>query len=453
MSISPAGTDAGDNARRRAHVYRAVWRWHFYAGLFSLPFLILLAVTGGLYLFKDEVELARHADLLTVAAPETPKPWSALTAAALSAQPGQAAKLVLPATPTRSLEVQIDDAAGTRRSVYVDPGTGAVLGTIPTDEKLMQVVRRLHSLAFFGDIPNRVIEIVGGWAVILVVTGIYLWWPRGGNALRIRGTPGGRLFWRDLHAVTGLFASGFILFLAVTGMPWSGIFGDLLNRGVTAAGQGYPLYLWDATPTSTVPLGADGPVAWTLEQSPVPRSAPAPASAAATPIGIDRAVSIAVAAGIAPGFTLVLPKAPEGVYTATIFPDDITLQRAIHIDQYSGAVIANIGFADYGVGARTIEFGTNIHVGQEFGPLNQMLMLFACVAILGLSVSALVMWWKRRPAGSLAVPPLPGARALAGVSLIVFALALIFPLTAASLVVVAILDALFHLPALRARAA
>lgn len=34
-------------ADRAASFYRAVWRWHFYAGLMTLPFLILLAVTGG----------------------------------------------------------------------------------------------------------------------------------------------------------------------------------------------------------------------------------------------------------------------------------------------------------------------------------------------------------------------------------------------------------------------
>jgi uncharacterized iron-regulated membrane protein len=32
-------------------LYGAVWRWHFLAGLFALPFLLNLAVTGGLYLF------------------------------------------------------------------------------------------------------------------------------------------------------------------------------------------------------------------------------------------------------------------------------------------------------------------------------------------------------------------------------------------------------------------
>lgn len=45
------------------NLYRAVWRWHFYAGLFVLPFLISLAVTGALYLFRDEFDNFIHSDL------------------------------------------------------------------------------------------------------------------------------------------------------------------------------------------------------------------------------------------------------------------------------------------------------------------------------------------------------------------------------------------------------
>jgi hypothetical protein len=41
------------SSRDASDLYRAVWRWHFYAGLIAIPFLISLAVTGGLYLFKD----------------------------------------------------------------------------------------------------------------------------------------------------------------------------------------------------------------------------------------------------------------------------------------------------------------------------------------------------------------------------------------------------------------
>ncbi|WP_313769995.1 PepSY domain-containing protein [Parageobacillus genomosp. 1] len=32
-------------------LYRAVWRWHFYAGIVFAPFVILLAITGIIYLF------------------------------------------------------------------------------------------------------------------------------------------------------------------------------------------------------------------------------------------------------------------------------------------------------------------------------------------------------------------------------------------------------------------
>ena len=37
-------------------LYRALWRWHFYAGLLCVPFVVLLAITGSIYLFKPQVE-------------------------------------------------------------------------------------------------------------------------------------------------------------------------------------------------------------------------------------------------------------------------------------------------------------------------------------------------------------------------------------------------------------
>ena len=36
--------------------YRTVWRWHFYAGLFCIPFVLWLSLTGTIYLFKPQVE-------------------------------------------------------------------------------------------------------------------------------------------------------------------------------------------------------------------------------------------------------------------------------------------------------------------------------------------------------------------------------------------------------------
>jgi uncharacterized iron-regulated membrane protein len=46
-----AGAGSGEPS-----LYRRVWRWHVHAGLVCLPFLVLLALTGGLCLFKDAIE-------------------------------------------------------------------------------------------------------------------------------------------------------------------------------------------------------------------------------------------------------------------------------------------------------------------------------------------------------------------------------------------------------------
>ena len=86
--------DAAVAARSPSDLYRAVWRWHFYAGLLVLPFLITLAVTGALYLFRDEIDGLVYADLKHVAIQENTAVAapSAMVTAALAAYPGTAVK-------------------------------------------------------------------------------------------------------------------------------------------------------------------------------------------------------------------------------------------------------------------------------------------------------------------------------------------------------------------------
>ena len=48
MASSP---DCTAPARAAPPFYNLAWRWHFYAGLFVIPFMILLSITGIIYLF------------------------------------------------------------------------------------------------------------------------------------------------------------------------------------------------------------------------------------------------------------------------------------------------------------------------------------------------------------------------------------------------------------------
>ena len=47
-------------------LYRLVWKWHFLASLYVLPFLLMLSLTGGIYLYKPQIEAWFYADAFNV---------------------------------------------------------------------------------------------------------------------------------------------------------------------------------------------------------------------------------------------------------------------------------------------------------------------------------------------------------------------------------------------------
>lgn len=432
--------------------YRAIWRWHFYAGLLAVPFMILLAVTGSLYLFRDEIDHTAFASRTVVTEEATPQQApSALIARAQTLYPDALVKAYRPpVSPTASARVTFATDAGAAY-VFLNPYTGAVLDTMLKTQEFNEVVRKLHSLEYFGAYANRVIEAMAGFAIILVVSGLYLWWPRRqtGGVLTVRGTPSRRVFWRDTHAVTGAIAGGFIAFLALSGLPWSSFWGGKLTELTVATGTGYPAALWDNVPTSSEHAQhAMQTVGWTMEASPMPTSH----HAMDAPLGIDRIVEIAWARGMAPGYEVTFPADATGVFTAAVYPDDLAQVRTIHIDQFNGQPLVDIGYADYGPVAKVTEFAINVHMGQEFGLLNQLLMLATCLAIILSSVAAVVMWLKRRPSGRLGVPPYPTSRRVYGV---LWGMALVFgvlfPLSGLLIIAMIAIDVLLirRVPALK----
>lgn len=454
---------------RASSLYRAMWRWHFFAGLLTLPFLLWLAVTGGAYLFKDEINHLIYRDIMDVAVREAPLLSPGQIAARVEiATGGQVLQVAIGTEPGRAIPVTIRSKSREAMEVFADPYDGAVKDSIPYGG-VMYVVKKLHSLLWFGYWPSLLIEISAGWAMILVASGIYLWWPRGvaGGVVTVRATPKARMFWRDLHAVTGIFAGAVIFFLALTGMPWSKFWGDRVQHWNTQAGLGSP-----RPPAPVVrdwqfkrgPLrlpgepklgedledheGHDGAsehrhhavtadVPWALEKSTPPKSEPSTRA----PIGLDKANEIAAAAGLRPPYTLAPPVSPKGVYFASFRPGHVEDTRLLYIDQYSGKIIADLGYAQYGAGARAIEWGIATHQGMEYGAFNRYLMLAGCLALALLAISAPVMWWKRRPSGALAIPPAPANPKVArGVALIMLVAGATFPLTGVTMIAALLIE-------------
>lgn len=429
---------------RAPDLYRAVWRWHFYAGLLCLPFLILLSVTGGIYLFRYQLDPVIHRHLMQVEGRsegmQAPQAW---LDAAKASQPGTPFRVIPPPASDRSAEIGIKTPEGARTVVYVDPYTSTVLGSLSDKGTAMWFVRQLHSLAYAGTFARALIEIAGGWTILLVGTGIYLWWPRSastGGVVSVRGRPQQRVFWRDLHAVTGLFVGSILLFLAVTGMPWSVFWGSYANQWANGSNFGYPAGVRVGLPMSDEHLGHMTPTNWTLQQARVPESPMPPMTSS---IGLDGAVAAFNKLGLDPGYAIALPGGPRGVYSGSVYPNDLAKQRVVHLDQYTGRPLLDMSYADYGPLGRALEWGINVHMGQQWGWLNQVVLLAACFATVLLSVSAGVMWWKRRPSGTFGVPPMPdNPRALRGLLIIVAIGGVLFPLVGASFVLLLAVDLL-----------
>ena len=435
-------------------LYAAFWRWHFYAGLLILPVLMLMALTGGVYLFRGEIDDLVYRPLMVVeggAGATSPQAW---VDAANRVEGGRVVQLVPPATTTRSARLVVEAPDGARRDVFVDPHGARVLGDIPSGG-VMQVIKRLHSLDLAGPVANMLVEVVAGWAIVMVATGAFLWWPRGqaGGVITLRGSPDKRLFWRDLHAVTGMFAAAVILFLAVTGMPWSQVWGAQVRNLTNEAGWGAPrppagAEAWRPAGHKAHAADAD-PVPWSLQGMDMsrPHRGHQPPS-----VSVNEMVARVEAAGMSRPYVLSIPKTPGKAWSAARIAKRAEDTRTLYLDGATGAVIADIRYGQYGPAAKAIQWGIAVHQGEQFGPLNRYIMLLGCVSVWLLGVSAIIMWWKRRPKGRLAAPPRPTERrAYWGLAAVLTPLALLYPLVGASLLLVLTLDLLIRRIALATR--
>nr|WP_198148087.1 PepSY domain-containing protein [Elstera litoralis] len=164
--------------------YATAWRWHFYAGLYVAPFLIMLAVTGLLMLWSS-VLVGRDGEKRYAVAPQSTN--VAVSAQAATAEAavsgGQAVQYIAPRTADQPAVFRVNGAGGPQM-VAVDPYTGAMLGHWDRRSGVYDLANKIHGTLFLGDVGDVLIEVAAGFGIVLIVTGVYMAWPRGGQSFR-----------------------------------------------------------------------------------------------------------------------------------------------------------------------------------------------------------------------------------------------------------------------------
>jgi uncharacterized iron-regulated membrane protein len=458
MTDTTQGVDTPAAGNAASKLYFAVWRWHFYAGLYVIPFLCMLAITGLIMLWISVLS-GIGDEKMTVTPTGTPLAVSALQAAAEAAVPGaKATQYVAPLSPEHvaTFAVATDEAS---TGVTLNPYTAEVLNTFPWRAGWYDFATEIHGTLLIGNTGDWLIEAAASLGLLLCVTGIYMHWPRNGTTwaktLRPQTAAKGRALWKSLHGVVGLWVSLILVVFLISGLSWAGIWGSKFVQ----AWSTFPAEKWDNVPLSddthaSMNHGAAKEVPWGLEQTPLPESGSLAGVTAITgPVSTDTVAAFADSLGFVYRYQIMLPKDGVGVWTIahdSMSNDgpDPAADRTIHIDQYTGNVLADVRYADYSAYAKAMAWGIAFHEG-DLGVWNIALNTLFCLSVIFLSLSGLVMWWKRRPAGAarLAAPPRPAEVPYAkGAILITLALSLAFPMLGLTLLAVIAIDLIVLTP-------
>jgi uncharacterized iron-regulated membrane protein len=281
----------------------------------------------------------------------------------------------------------------------------------------------IHAELLAGRTGSILIELAASWAIIMLGTGLYLWWPREGSGiagvLYPRLNAGRRVFWRDLHAVAGIWVSTFAMFLLITALPWTTVWGAGLSK--TRALLTPDKQEWALSPTDEH----------------AQHRAEAAAAAVITPVTLDDIVKRVAPLALDPPVRVYLPNERTPFWRVRAETQNRPRVRELELDARSGELLRDKGFADKATIDRVIGVGIAAHEGQLFGVANQLLGLFTALGLITTCISAVVMWWRRRPEGSFGVPaPLvEGFRIPAPLIALIVCAGVLLPVLGASLLI------------------
>lgn len=393
-----------------------LWKWHFIAGLVSLPIVILLAITGGIYLFKDSYEAPKQESIKVIKVEGSPisfqEQWD-LVKANSKKQPNS---MVIPSETNQATEF-ISGRFGHKKSVFVNPYKAEISGVISPKDSEMHTVRKLHGELLLGKFGTKIVELIASWLIVLIITGVYVFWPSKKSGLKslftIRVKQGKRILFRDLHTVLGFWISVLLLMTLAGGMPWTDVFGGNFKTLQKFTNTGFPK-TWDGHGLTSEIKG--------------------------DAIVLDNMVAKANTMELKGKTSIGLPKNKTGVYTIFNETFDLDAQKRFYFDQYSGKQIMQHNWEDVGLLMRGRMWFMAFHQGQ-FGLWNWIVMLGVAVLLACISIAALVSYLKRKQKGQWGTPKVPAKfRVGYGVIGIIVILGIVFPLFGASALLIVFVE-------------
>lgn len=262
-------------------------------------------------------------------------------------------------------------------SIYVDPYSGKILGIYNEKTDFFNIIKMLHwSLLLDAEIGQQII----GWGtftfVIMLLTGLVLWWPKNKAARKQRFS----FKWKettqwkrknyDIHNIFGFYILSIGLVIAFTGMVWAFTWFQAI---VYVAGSG----------TTTPPDIKQGK-SIVMKESKI--------SAIDTAFVISKAKHKS-----ADAFQLSPAADSTGVINSYIQQNEGTYYIAhnMQFDQYTGKLLLERNHDEKNFGEKLITANYDIHVGAILGIPGKIIAFIASLVCGMLPVTGFLIWYGR----------------------------------------------------------
>ena len=376
-------------SKRRRSLKYWIGQLHLWLGLASGLVVFVVSLTGCLFVFQQEISNVWYKDRFFVAPAPGTRPLSELLHRAGTALGEPVDYITTYADPHRAWECmsyKSNDTALTYfgameryRSVYLDPHTGRITGFRNYKYDFFVLVKYLHwSLLLNTPYGQPVVAWSTLVFVLLLISGLVLWWPKRRSkasrrqAFSVRWSARFKRLNYDLHNVLGFYVLLVALVISLTGMVFAF---DWFSRAVSRVGSGSTAQ----SLFSPVRLPSSGNVldeAFAVVQRLQPEA---------------RRIGVAPSAGADSILSFSAYSGRETYYDR----EDFRFGRTSG-SMTSWSLLAREDFAHRNAGDKLINMNYDIHVGAIGGLPGKVIAFLACLVCASLPVTGFLVWWGKK---------------------------------------------------------
>lgn len=352
---------------------------HLYLALAAGLVIAVVCFTGATLVFEKEMQAVIYPERYSIETPGTTRVSLEMMSTHLKdvAPKANITGVKVYGDPMRTVEISYEEGksetkGGNGLVAFMHPVTGEVIARSTSKAPFFLTMFSLHRWLLAGDTGKVIVGVSTLIFLVILITGIILWWPRNWAILKQRLKLKLRSGWKranhDLHIVVGFYTAIFLFACAFTGLAWSF---NWFNDGiywVTGSAKPLPPPHSDTTGSRT---------AITLSQA---------LSAAHTLM--PHAESYAVSAA----------RRADDPVRVTVMPIDAVHERAsnqVFIDQYSGKVLDVRRYEDQNLGQQVRSTFYPIHVGSIGGVAGRIIACLSCIAGFTFPITGTILWINR----------------------------------------------------------